>query len=204
MASTPWGMAQHVTKLREGLWSVTTASHGGLRISLEREAEVKREFPGFIPFAGWPWLEEDCDVMIAVVLWPEAFDPAAVWDVVSRCQCAGRDGRSTDAATQICRWLNETARGEGLLRLVAHWRHHNADLWLRGGGHTDGRFWVSDWTNVASGERRSFRFTGYPAISQARTNDLDAWAAKGAEVTGGMAPAVPSEGLPDGWPAVQV
>ena len=181
MASTPWGMAQEVTKLGEGIWSVTTASHGGIRLGREREAEMRDEFPGFVPFAGWPWLEEDCDAVLAVLLWPELFAPAQVWSAVrSGDRVVITNG---GVAWPVRGWLNGTARGRGVLRRVAVWQCQNPDLWLRGGGCTSGRYWVSDWTNVADGTRRSFRFTSYPDRSEARTADLDEWKRLGGEVT---------------------
>ena len=37
---TPWGYPQHVEELAEGVWRVSTASHGGLKLSRERWEEL--------------------------------------------------------------------------------------------------------------------------------------------------------------------
>ena len=62
---TPWGPAQHVEQLREGVEMVGTAGHGGLRLSAETAATLPA---GFKSFTGHNiWLEEDVDM--PMVLW---------------------------------------------------------------------------------------------------------------------------------------
>src|ERR1700746_15457 len=47
---TPWGAPQHITKLAESIQSVSTASHGGIRLSNERNEQI----PEYIRNAdGW-------------------------------------------------------------------------------------------------------------------------------------------------------
>ena len=65
--STPWGEAYHVEEIADGIHSVTTASHGGLRLS---EAAQKR-LPADVLSAfmhGPGWAEEDCEVPIVLTL----------------------------------------------------------------------------------------------------------------------------------------
>ena len=63
---TPWGWSQDIEELAEGVWRVTTAGHGGLKLSRERWEElpdvVRDTFlnPGFA--------EEDCEEPIARTL----------------------------------------------------------------------------------------------------------------------------------------
>ncbi len=62
---TPWGPAQHVEQLREGVELVETGSHGGLRLSPEVAATLPA---GFKSFTGQNvWIEEDVDA--PMVLW---------------------------------------------------------------------------------------------------------------------------------------
>ena len=75
--STPWGRSQTEREIAPGLLLVTTASHGGLLLAPDRVAELRAKVPSFVPFAGLPWLEEDCDVYAAIALWPEAFQPVS-------------------------------------------------------------------------------------------------------------------------------
>jgi hypothetical protein len=59
-SSSPWGPIQAVEALGPDVVSVTTASHGGLRVSLTalaRLPEAIRE----TPYSQDGWFEEDCD-----------------------------------------------------------------------------------------------------------------------------------------------
>ena len=53
---TPWGASQSVVPLAEGIISVSTASHGGVKLSPERQ----RAMPWALAM-NEPWYEEDCD-----------------------------------------------------------------------------------------------------------------------------------------------
>jgi hypothetical protein len=77
-SNTPWGEAQDVEKIAEGIESVMTAGHGGFKLSTERHAMVRQKFPDFHTFAGGSWYEEDCDVAVVVVTFPECFKPETV------------------------------------------------------------------------------------------------------------------------------
>src|ERR1700736_531524 len=37
---TPWGAPQHITKLADGIQSVSTASDGGIKLSFERNEQI--------------------------------------------------------------------------------------------------------------------------------------------------------------------
>ena len=63
---TPWGPPQEIKELAEGVWRVSTASHGGLKLSRERWAELPaavREAMFTPTFA-----EEDCEEPIVRTL----------------------------------------------------------------------------------------------------------------------------------------
>jgi hypothetical protein len=83
---TPWGRAQATAIVGEGIWTHTTASHGGYELSLARWAELEREIPSFQSWAGCGWLEEDCDWVAAAALWPELFAPRVVHYAVQSCK----------------------------------------------------------------------------------------------------------------------
>ena len=61
--NSPWGTIQDVTELAEGLWSVSTASHGGIKCSKKRNAQI----PDYMRRAGG-WYEEDCEWSIPFVV----------------------------------------------------------------------------------------------------------------------------------------
>ena len=56
---TPWGPPQDVEELAEGVWRVSTASHGGLKLGLDRWAAI----PAAVRDAmlNPTFAEEDCE-----------------------------------------------------------------------------------------------------------------------------------------------
>ena len=76
--NTPWGQADRVTKWKDGLWFVSTPSHGGFRLSEPTYRDLIQRL-GYIPdlFVGYQggfwWFEEDCDAGIVSAAFPEIF-----------------------------------------------------------------------------------------------------------------------------------
>ena len=62
----PWGYTQDITKLAEGVWRVSTAGHGGLKLSRQRWEEL----PDVVrdTFLTPTFAEEDCEEPIARTL----------------------------------------------------------------------------------------------------------------------------------------
>ena len=63
---TPWGWSQDIEELVEGVWRVSTAGHGGLKLSRERWyslPDVVRD-----TFLNSGFAEEDCEEPIARTL----------------------------------------------------------------------------------------------------------------------------------------
>ena len=73
--STPWGPSQDAEAIADGITFHSTASHGGIHLSPERQAKM----PAYMrdTFAGGPWYEEDCDYVRVVVVFPEHFPEGA-------------------------------------------------------------------------------------------------------------------------------
>lgn len=66
--NTPWGHSQHTFTVADGITLVSTASHGGVKLSAERNAvvpEAMREPTG--------WYEEDCEINLCVWTFPAEF-----------------------------------------------------------------------------------------------------------------------------------
>jgi len=63
---TPWGCPQDITELAEGIWRVSTAGHGGLKLSRARWQEL----PDVVrdTFLNATFAEEDCEEPIARTL----------------------------------------------------------------------------------------------------------------------------------------
>jgi hypothetical protein len=70
---TPWGAPQHITKLADGIQSVSTASHGGIKLSSERNEQI----PEYMRNADG-WYEEDEQWAIVAVVYPDAFPSGTV------------------------------------------------------------------------------------------------------------------------------
>ena len=72
MKRTPWGIAEYETVLAKGIISYSTASHGGIWLSPERQAELGYN-------KNWlntsEWWEEDHDWAV-----PFAFFCEAIWE----------------------------------------------------------------------------------------------------------------------------
>ena len=65
---TPWGKADNIEILAEGIIQVGTPSHGGVKLDRKRNAQV----PSYMRRKGG-WYEEDCDWAIVATVFPDAF-----------------------------------------------------------------------------------------------------------------------------------
>lgn len=72
LTSSPWGAVQHITQLAEGIVMVSTASHGGIKLSAERYAAMPAAFRE-TGYSKGGWYEEDCDWALVAVTFPDAF-----------------------------------------------------------------------------------------------------------------------------------
>ena len=63
---TPWGWAQDIEELAEGVWRVTTPSHGGLKLSRDRWEELPVEVRDAM--LNPTFAEEDCEEPIVRTL----------------------------------------------------------------------------------------------------------------------------------------
>jgi hypothetical protein len=73
--NTPWGKADSVDEIGEGIYSVSTPSHGGFFVP---SALVAKMDPGKVAFSkrssgSENWFEEDCAVAFVVEAFPHLF-----------------------------------------------------------------------------------------------------------------------------------
>ena len=66
--SSPWGAIQDKRELAPGIWQISTAGHGGIKLSRERNAAM----PAYMRNEGG-WYEEDCEWAKAAVIHPIGF-----------------------------------------------------------------------------------------------------------------------------------
>lgn len=168
--NTPWGEIQSVHEQGDGVVFVTTAGHGGYWLSRDRVAVVKQKFPGFEPFAGWPWFEEDCDAAVVALAFPELFaDSSLRGAVLSVRQITTSDWQP------VAKFLDETPEGAAILQTVAEFEKVNGHLWERGGmwsTRTRG-VWGVHWHRVIDGTERRTAFMPYPEKQFYSTEELD-------------------------------
>lgn len=76
--ATPWGTADYAETIAPGIVFYGTSSHGGMWLSAARV----KEMPDYFAMATWTksamWYEEDLDVNMVVVVFPEFFKPEQV------------------------------------------------------------------------------------------------------------------------------
>lgn len=75
--TTPWGQSDNPVYKADGVTWHTTPSHGGIELSPERHAAIRKAIPRFSTFAGGHWYEEDCDAADAI---RDGTFPEHVWD----------------------------------------------------------------------------------------------------------------------------
>ena len=73
--NTPWGVAETVSHIGEGIWAVDTASHGGFFVPTEKLIEMDPLKVAYsYMWSGSPnWFEEDCAVAFVVEAFPHLF-----------------------------------------------------------------------------------------------------------------------------------
>jgi len=92
---TPWGLSQDREIVAEGLEFVSTASHGGINVSQERNKQIPDNMKNqtFNQLGESGWYEEDCDWCIPVIVFNQEFSIWANskgWDGVAYIEEAQR------------------------------------------------------------------------------------------------------------------
>lgn len=165
---TPWGCPQHITVHAPDLVAYSTARHGGFWLGPQRWAELVAAFPGFAPWAGAPWLEEDCDATYACMLWSHLFSDECAWAAVHM---------AATLRTPLPWLLSSDPRAGAVLRAAARHGQRVAGLWERGSlsTHQPNPGWVVDFDRVQNSTRqtRSVIMPKYPDKRYYTTAELD-------------------------------
>lgn len=98
---TPWGEADDVIKLADGMVRVSTPSHGGIWLSERRRAQMPHPLGRIETYAGANWYEEDCDAYLVILAFPELFPPLSVWSAVKWALNAGMRNERTSWALKM-------------------------------------------------------------------------------------------------------
>jgi hypothetical protein len=169
---TPWGLADTTTEYSPGLVFYTTPRHGGFYLSPGCWQAVLAAFPGFQPWAGPQWLEEDCDAVIPPLLWPELFTADAVASAV-------RFAQSWESANfqPLRTWIFSPA-GARVREIARAFYADNAQNWERGSLSCGGGHWGWHVHFNRGAEHRAHSLADYPLKSWYTTAELDAFAAE--------------------------
>lgn len=132
---TPWGPAQTIHAVAIGLTLVSTAGHGGLILNFGRWAHLKSLFPNFKPYAGENYLEEDCDIALAPLAFPEHYSDEAIFQAVRMVM-----GYPYEGFTDAKAFLQSTA-GKSLMERHDKFKATVAALWERGSMSTRSGGW---------------------------------------------------------------
>ena len=187
---TPWGTPDYSREIATGLILFSTPGHGGFWLSLRREQARRDRFPEFVPFAGSPWYEEDCDAAVVVLCFPEHFDDQGVMGAVRSVRSMTgykqhpqmhRPGNRITARSWDCvnEWLEGMTAEAASVRLRASDRQEAVSgLWERGSmwtatkGHYPRGTWGVQFRRGRDGACRT-EYMDYPEERYYTDVDLD-------------------------------
>ena len=106
---SPWGEIQTQEEIAEGIICVSTASHGGYWVDDDLFASMPTALKCNVYGTG-QWFEEDCEVALVVLAFPDAFENRFVRAAVGAMEFYGKGGQYHKAA----KWLAESAEGKAL------------------------------------------------------------------------------------------
>jgi len=154
---TPWGEADSVHKVTDGIIFYHTPRHGGYLITDARREEMPEALREFQTFAGGNWYEEDCDAGLIVLAFPAHFSPYAVWT------CLAHVKQMTDTARfenlrYYPKWYGLLDRWGGPERdlveeIAAKWEREHTGWWQRGSMWTirDREGWGANFRSIPNG-----------------------------------------------------
>lgn len=115
---SPWGWIQSVKEMSEGMWFVSTAGHGGIKLSRQLNAKMPKQFR-----REGGWYEEDCEVSLVVLAFPDRFTPVQVKDAEVSAKNWFPAAYESWTGTEIPLAESMTKRGD-------HFAKVNQDNWI--------------------------------------------------------------------------
>lgn len=176
---TPWGAAQSTHVKAKGITFYSTTGHGGYKLSDERHKRVRQRFGDYSTFAGGPWYEEDQDVTLVVLTFPDEYEPDELRAAIRSARGSARPFNFAKPGDEpnyqryprwekVVEWLDSTMEGGYVKEIVARWEAKHGELWESGGGSsmTPGyppRSWQAHFTRVGDGAKKTVVVTDYAA-----------------------------------------
>lgn len=109
--ATPWGRADQVERISDGIWCADTPSHGGVWVApalFETMPDALRTNV----YGGRNWFEEDCEWALVALAFPDSFAGSKLRAAIQSIAYYEKGGQYMRAAL----WLANTPRGRLLLR----------------------------------------------------------------------------------------
>ena len=148
MVLTPWGVAQTMERVAEGITRYDTSSHGGYRLTPERVAAMPADIRAIKPYAADGWYEEDEDWALVCLAFPECFPPDAFHFAVMTQQHSHPELITPERKAKAGGWLSD-----------------NGDKWARGSEGTSGKDWFVNAYSLADPSKRMSKvFPGIPLL----------------------------------------
>jgi hypothetical protein len=185
---TPWGESQGEPKIiANGIISVSTPGHGGMRLSAERMKQLRSKFPDFNTFAGGEWFEEDEDWAVVCLAFPEFFTIEQIRGAVKTAHAGYRHYLERATAMHaprlrgrwccVSEWLVNHPGGRAIAERVNEFEEKHADDYERSGmGSTPAEFprgiWWVTFRRLRDGASRQVYMT-YPEKSIYTAAELD-------------------------------
>ena len=178
---TPWGPSQHQHQIADGIVQVSTASHGGILLSNERNTKLRKTFPDFTNWAGGNAYEEDCDVSVVILAFPECFDDAAIREAVRSVQshALSFNEEIDQNWVKVATWL-DTPAGQKLVQKMEDFEQKNADKWQPGSMGSCPEGWNVSFTRVGDRANKWVIVPRYPVQQFYSDEELAAVAFKAA------------------------
>lgn len=164
---TPWGQSQQASVVADGITKISTASHGGYRLSPERWIYFQSIFPDFKTFAGDCWFEEDQDWAMVALAFPNHFDEEQLFQAIRTVDFSLRISRTLGRIDQwkaVKQWLDSDPRGQALKDRADLFQRRHKDDW-EAGSMSSGPGWIVAFTRLGDGARYTIVCKDYPTKS---------------------------------------
>lgn len=102
---SPWGIIDYTETRAEGIVAVGTPGHGGYWLSPKRKQELDAKFK-FNNFAGGPWYEEDCDMPLVIIAFPEYYDNITVYNAINYIESLSQ--RKPNDYADVMKYIKKT------------------------------------------------------------------------------------------------
>ena len=160
---TPWGATQHYSEIAPGISQLSTAGHGGLHLSTERQLQVP---PALLieTFAGLPWYEEDCDWALVALAFPDHFDGRSLHHAIGTV-------RSYHEKVKLDDYLQGHVTGQAAAKKAAVWFAEHKQQWEFGCQHGGGDFCGGMLNTVDRTKHMLYRCKDWPHLKVPFTLD---------------------------------